>query len=195
MNKRLKKKKLRQRNRYLTTRFPFLIPRNIWTDTIPNNYDYSYTLLDSMPTGWRKAFGIQLLEELREELIKWNYLNQYRVVQIKEKYGQLRWYDNGAPYKSKIHKIIEAYSVISENVCMFCGRLDVPLTMGYWIYPSCKKCYHDKEAYENIIDMDNTQINESYSVRHYDGSETTEIFDISETVKKIRLKNKRRDNG
>ena len=144
MNKRLKKKKLRQRNRRLILRFPFLIPRNVWTDKVPKDYDYSYTLMDNMPNGWCKAFGFQLLEELREELIKWTCLNQYRVVQIKEKYGQLRWYDNGTPSGSDIHGIIEKYSVISENVCISCCKPDVPMTMADWIHPSCEKCYYDK---------------------------------------------------
>lgn len=188
MNKRLKKKKLRQRNRRLILRFPFLIPRNIWTDSIPKDYDYSYTLMDSMPSGWRKAFGMLFLEELRAELIKWNYLYQYRVIQIKEKYGQLRWYDNGAPYGSGIHEIIEQYSVISENVCIFCGRLDVPMTMGYWIYPSCRKCYHDKKSYDDVIDADDNKIKESYSVKSFDGSETTKTYDIRKTVERIRSK-------
>ena len=35
------------------------MPRNRWTGEVPEDYDYSYTELDSMPDGWRKAFGEQ----------------------------------------------------------------------------------------------------------------------------------------
>ena len=51
--------------------------------------------LDAMDNGWLKAFGIQLCKELRAELIKSKFLFNYRISQIKEKYGGLRWYDNG----------------------------------------------------------------------------------------------------
>ncbi len=47
----------KESNQKLIERFPFLIPRNRWTGKVPEDYDYSYTELDSMPDGWRKAFG------------------------------------------------------------------------------------------------------------------------------------------
>ena len=40
----------KESNQKLIERFPFLIPRNRWTGKIPEDYDYSYTELDSMPT-------------------------------------------------------------------------------------------------------------------------------------------------
>lgn len=51
----------KESNQELIERFPFLIPRNRWTGKVPEDYDYSYTELDSMPDGWRKAFGEQML--------------------------------------------------------------------------------------------------------------------------------------
>lgn len=100
-------------NEYLCKAYPFLIPRNRWSgiriteaqnggywpgepEAIPE-YDYEYTELDSMPEGWRIAFGIQMCEELKQELIKFDYLDKYEITQIKEKFGSLRWYDNGYP--------------------------------------------------------------------------------------------------
>ena len=47
----------KESNQKLIERFPFLIPRNRWTGKVPEDYDYSYTELDSMPDGWRKALG------------------------------------------------------------------------------------------------------------------------------------------
>ena len=100
-------------NKFLCEKYPFLIPRNRWSgmriteaqnggywpsssDEIPE-YDYEYTELDSMPDGWRIAFGAQMCEELRDELLRFDYLDKYEITQIKEKYGSLRWYDNGHP--------------------------------------------------------------------------------------------------
>ena len=58
----------KESNQKLIERFPFLMPRNRWTGEVPEDYDYSYTELDSMPDGWRKAFGEQMCEDIREEL-------------------------------------------------------------------------------------------------------------------------------
>lgn len=93
----------KEQNRELCRRYPFLIPSNRWsgkriTDAVgggywPGNpsavpeYDYEYTELDEMPDGWRIAFGEQLCEELREELEKTGRMDEYRIVQIKEKFG------------------------------------------------------------------------------------------------------------
>lgn len=51
----------KESNQKLIERFPFLMPRNRWTGKVPEDYDYSYTELDSMPDGWRKAFGEQIV--------------------------------------------------------------------------------------------------------------------------------------
>lgn len=44
-------------NKQLVEKYPFLLPRNRWTGKVQEDYDYSYTELDGMPDGWRKAFG------------------------------------------------------------------------------------------------------------------------------------------
>lgn len=154
MNKRIKKKKIKQRNKYLCKRYPFLIPRHIWTDKVVwevHKSDwryapkYSYTLLDNMPEGWRKKFGESFCEELREELIKFNFLNKYRVLQIKEKYGELRWYDNGIPIGSKIYDIINKYSELSTHICIHCGRPAEIINYMGWYEPICDKCLEKQE--------------------------------------------------
>ena len=149
MNKRIKKKQIKKKNKKLCKRYPFLIPRNRWTGKITwekrkNKHigwwysaPYSYTELDAMPDGWRAVFGEQLCEELREELIKANYLDKYRITQIKEKYGSLRWYDNGNTEKG--YEIIRKYEKLSYKTCINCGRPATKISTG-WISPYCDKC-------------------------------------------------------
>lgn len=148
MNKRIKKKQIKMRNKKLCKRYPFLIPRNRWTDKPiwdkrikKRNWwysaPYSYTELDAMPDGWRAKFGEQLCEELREELIKANYLDKYRIMQIKEKFGGLRWYDNGITEEG--HNIIRKYEELSYKTCIDCGRPATKMSVG-WISPYCDKC-------------------------------------------------------
>lgn len=152
MNKRIKKKQIKMENKKLCKRYPFLIPRNRWTDkTIwdkrirKHNWrytePYSYTELDDMPKGWRNAFGKHMCEEIRTVLIKGNYLYEYRVVQIKEKYGALRWYDNGAPTSiyHELQDIIYKYEEISAHTCIRCGKPATKISLG-WISPWCDNC-------------------------------------------------------
>ncbi len=139
MNKRIKKKKLKMETKRLCKHYPFLQLRNPWTDKLIKS-DY-YTNLDEMPNGWRRAFGQEMCEEIRKVLIKGNYLYDYRVVQIKEKFGALCWYDNGAPdsiYR-ELQDIIYKYEEISKHTCIWCGRPATKISLG-WISPWCDNC-------------------------------------------------------
>ena len=95
-------------NKLMIESFPFLMPHNRWTDKIPENFDYTYNEMYSMPYGWAKAFGYEMLCEIRQALIEANYLEEYRIMDIKEKYGTLRWYDSGAP--KQVFEIIIKYT-------------------------------------------------------------------------------------
>lgn len=141
---------IKDKNYELCQRYPFLIPRNLRTDEVSDEYDYSRTKLDSMPLGWNIAFGEIMCEEIRDELIRVNYLNHYRILDIKEKYGSLRWYDAGAPKDSNIHDIIMKWEHISNYVCQTCGSTkNVMNTAGYWIESICKDCAKKRE--EKIV--------------------------------------------
>ena len=135
-------------NKELIKRYPFLIPRNVFTDKIVIDLDaeeIEHTLLDEVPDGWRKAFGEQMCEEIREVLIAYDYLEKYRVVQIKEKFGQLRWYDNGAP--REVFEIINKYERLSEVTCIQCGKPATLISKG-WISPYCDECVKTHRNYD-----------------------------------------------
>lgn len=133
----------RIRNYILIKRYPFLECRNVWTNSKLDNR-YEFTWLDDLPKGWRKRFGKDICKELKQLFKKSkanNYINGYRICQIKEKYGQLRWYDNGVPediYK-EYNKIIDKYTELSEHTCIVCGKPgDIDLDR-YWLEPLCSK--------------------------------------------------------
>lgn len=102
----------------------------------------SYTELDAMEPGWRKSFGIQMCKEIKKELKKHKFLYKYRIVQIKEKWGYLHWYDGGNPKDSKIYDIIHKYEDISAKTCGVCGKPATKISKG-WIYPYCDDCIGD----------------------------------------------------
>lgn len=110
-----------------------------WINTYPLQLLHcipSYTELDAMESGWRKTFGIQMCKEIRTALLSkgWKYLFKYRIMQIKEKFGELRWYDE---FSTKdVHDIINKYEDISRHTCIVCGKPATKISTG-WICPYC----------------------------------------------------------
>ena len=198
------------KNWILCGKYPFLIPRYDWSEEIIEDYDYTSTYLDDIPIGWKKAFGEMMCEEIKQELIRCNYLNEYRILQIKEKYGELRWYDNGTPINCKVPEIIDNYSMLSQNICIVCGKPDVPITRNGWISPYCKECFTTpsdwyKKEYPDEIDNwiknhiedweeynkeENNKMLDSYIIYRWSKEKGDEeiTYDISETANKIREK-------
>ncbi len=196
-------------NWILCGKYPFLVPRYGWSGEIVKDYDYTSTYLDDIPVGWRKAFGEMMCEEIKQELVRCNYLDEFRIVQAKEKFGEARIYTNGTPVDCKVPEIIDNYSMLSRNICIICGKPDVPITNNGWISPYCKKCYtapsdwykeehSDKieefikthEEYWEECNKQNNKMVDSYSVHTWSkekGDETI-TYDISETANKIRAK-------
>ena len=72
-------------NKELIEKYPWLQIRNVWTN---EKLDDEFTWLDDLQEGWRKAFGVQMVEELDQILRKANYQDEYKITQIKEKW---RW--------------------------------------------------------------------------------------------------------
>ena len=159
-------------NKELIKMYPWLLPRNVWTGEVVEDYDYHYTELDSLPDGWYKAFGLDICKEIQEALeeaqrknpdggyeesaitTKYDsdkiipYPEGYLIVEIKEKFGSLRWYDNGAT--QKVHDIIAKYERLSEGICIKCGKPAVWESTG-WISFFCDDCaksiFETEEAY------------------------------------------------
>ena len=185
---RKRKKAERLRNKKLIKKYCWLIPRSVWSGKKLKDYEYDYTEYDCLGEGWQKAFGKLLLEDIDQELRKYNYRDKYRIYEVKEKYGQMRWYDNGGAGEATTK-----YEYISENVCYFCGKPDTAMTNLGWILPVCPKCYEkkwrrgSKFGYEEVISDENPRISDSYSITRFsqDGNETIE-YSIKDTADKIR---------
>jgi hypothetical protein len=122
----------------LCIRFPFLYPRNRFTGKPTHLIPY-YTELDALDKGWRKAFGIYICKDLKRALLEdggRKKLRGYRIEQIKEKFGELCWYDHGG--NEETNRIIYKYTYISLHTCIVCGKSADYVTRG-WIEPYCKE--------------------------------------------------------
>lgn len=188
------------KNKEFVNVYPFLAPKDPFSGEIDSMYDYSYTLYDNIPIGWKNTFGKMMLDEIRDELIRTNQLLSYQVYDIKEKYGELRWYASVEANGSVLSEIIDKYMVISGHVCIKCGKPDVPMVRNGWISPICEDCWSGtKEDYKRYTNKSDEKIPETYTVRCFDTKQAKDItYDISDTVRKIRYqyqKKKESENG
>ena len=118
----------------------------------------TYTELDALDTGWRKAFGMYICKDLKRALLAdggWKRLKMYRIDQIKEKFGELCWYDHGG--NEETDNIIAKYTYISRHTCITCGKSADYVTKG-WVEPYCK------EHLPDYVDPNNEeQVHEYYT--------------------------------
>lgn len=68
--------------------YPFLIVRD-WEDN-PVLDDDDTPLLWDLPKGWDIAFGKMMWWDIYNELLKFDYVDKWRIIGIKEKFGELR---------------------------------------------------------------------------------------------------------
>lgn len=166
-------------------------------DPYPEGEDDVYCALDDMPQGWRAAFGDIMCEELDTVIKRLGIENEFHIVQVKEKYGQLRFYYE--PMLSEIEDIVRKYETISEHVCCFCGKVDVAMVTAGWVSPYCKDCATkirlcSDEKYDEFMKESGHTPNEVVYRQYKPGqSGWDEIHqDISETVERIRKENAER---
>lgn len=143
---------IKQKNKELLEKYPWLYPVSEYTGKPLENYDYSFTWMDDIPLGWNIAFGKQMIEELGALLEKYNYQDEYSICQIKEKFGGLRWYDNGFPTEGyeEYKEWLDKYEELSYKTCIDCGKPAKYFTRG-WITPICEDCAKEYEYTEKQL--------------------------------------------
>lgn len=188
---RLEIKSRRLKNKRLLKKYPFIRAVDWYANPIKG---YDFTLLDDIPRGWKKTFGELICEDISNVLKKYN-IKTFNTQQIKEKYGELRWYFS-APVSiyDEIENIIDAYSHCSRNICTICGKPDVPCIDIGWISPICKKCFdkksskYYKKTFDDFSKDIDSRMEDSYSFKIFRKDDETEVItvDISEYTNKIR---------
>lgn len=103
----------RDRNRELIAEYPWL---DIGNEPL--------TLLNMLPIGWYDLI-LDMCKEIKKGLVKYDLVSKYQVVEAKEKWYGLSWYDgldDLSPMPPAITDIVCKYEMQSREVCMMCGR-------------------------------------------------------------------------
>ena len=167
-----------EQNKKLIELFPYLLPRNLWNDTVSEDYRYDYIRgTYELPVGWYRLFLLYCLH-IKPYLVKENLLNKFRFSQIKEKCGHICLYDFGST--REIHDVTSMFTRLSSYVCEWCGQPAKYETKG-WIACLCKKCVGEDKKNSYRIHRKMT-----LRVEHFDYSKNK---DGEKYVRKLSLKN------
>ena len=118
----------RNRNRELIAEYPWL-----------NISDKQLTLLDTLPMGWYDLM-LDMCKEIKQALPK-ELVAKYQVVEAKEKWYGLSWYDgldDLSPMPPAITDIVCKYEMQSREVCTMCGA---PKPKDQMLCDICMKQY------------------------------------------------------
>ena len=150
----------KESNQKLIERFPFLIPRNRWTGKVPEDYDYSYTELDSMPTELdeqrRKIMQLEIeeaaLKKEDDNLSRERLENlQKELASLREEFasGKAQW-DNEKAAVDRISKLREELDDVNRQIELAQRNYDLEKAaqLQYGRLPELKK---QIEAEENIV--------------------------------------------
>lgn len=88
--------------------------------------------------GWN-----DLLWRLCEDIEKIGPGDEFRVLQVKEKFGGLRFYTGAAP--SEVHDRISQAEDESYKTCEVCASKEDVTSEGSWIKTLCGECRKPKE--------------------------------------------------
>ena len=124
----------RDRNRELIAEYP-------WLDI----GDKQFTLLDTLPIGWHDLI-LDMCKEIKQALPK-ELVAKYEVIEAKEKWYELRWYDglcDLSPMPSTITDIVCKYEMQSKEACMMCGA---PKPKDQEV---CDRCMHLVDVWNDI---------------------------------------------
>lgn len=132
-----------EHNKELIQKYPWLWPNDWYGERISEDkYDYTYTFLDEeVPEGWRKSFMEPMCEEIQTALVKYDCVKDFHILQIKEKFGWLRFYFGGVSGEclQEVRDIISKYEKLSYKTCSWCGKPARWISRG-WICPFCNDC-------------------------------------------------------
>lgn len=118
-------------------------------ESLMDDYDWIDETICGLNAGWAIAFGAELINDM--EIAKKNtyilpdendkdnvFDSKFKLVQIKEKFGSLRFYADGMT--DAMSTVASVYETISYHACIKCGNIQNIARTDEWIQPICRQC-------------------------------------------------------
>lgn len=115
-----------ENTKYLFETFPFFKPNKPLTHSLMG---FGFECGD----GW-----FELIKKLCEDIQALNRDKDFEVMQVKEKYGSLRFYCYGSD--DAIYDLIEKAEKDSETICENCGKIGSIDYDAGWLSCRCEEC-------------------------------------------------------
>ena len=122
-------------------------------DTLSEKYSHLFIRDSRYPLpmfGFECGIGwYDLLDNLLNDINTYYYENygtipeEFHVVQIKEKFGSLRFYVYGS--NNYVDDLISKAEELSYQTCEFCGSNEDIMHSSGWVITACKKCIDTNE--------------------------------------------------
>lgn len=132
----------------------------------PGEYSYATeadaTWAEGVPEGWQPRF-FQLCDFINEQLRAADFpLTDFRALQVKEKFGALRFYwacSAGLPPATRqaISDAVSDAEMETSVLCVKCGA-KATLTSTGWINPYCQECAEKYVAAANARFLDSPKL-------------------------------------
>ncbi len=134
---------MNRENEKRLTEFPFGIARNMYDGEVIIDEDGTPMGFPcECSDGWADLI-YNLCKELNDLYISKGWSpEEIQILQIKEKFGTLRFYDSGLGIEG--NEIVYKYENLSSGTCEICGASG-EIRDGRWIMTMCDKCFKENE--------------------------------------------------
>lgn len=134
-----------ENNKRMLERYPFIWPSRDGQRLSVPEFNYTTTVMDTMPRGYLISFGERFLEDVRSCLEKEDALGSFLILRFSTGWGSLRVCGNSIV--RGLRDVLDVYEYMSERVCSECGKearfLGVTFegsTKGHGVLPHCDEC-------------------------------------------------------
>ncbi|MDA8215926.1 MAG: hypothetical protein M0Z64_11725 [Nitrospiraceae bacterium] len=128
------------RRRALQNKYEFLKAKSIQEDLMAFGFECG--------DGW-----VPILEELFakiDEVVKRDKIENFKVVQVKEKFGGLRVYTHNG--NDEIQNLIREAEKVAGMTCEDCGQLGINREVNGWWRTQCDRCHGQRLMRHGLVD-------------------------------------------
>lgn len=146
-------------------------------ESLMDDYDWIDATICGLDAGWAIAFGAELINDM--EIAKKNtyippdendedhsFDSKFKLIQIKEKFGSLRFYAYGMT--EAMSAVVSVYEIIAYHACIKCGNIQNIARTDERMQPICRQCARLEDSKREAANLAPSFTHESfnYTITH-----------------------------